>query len=233
MKLGKTTSLILFGLIVIIGIVLLATQNSRKGVKIVVQQDAIQTQEFEGDELLAGTYTINTANSFIEWTAKKKIIANYVDKGFFRISDGEITIDENETLVTGDVAINVTSLEVTETGVGGGFSGLARDMLSGRFLDVEQFPTATFTVTSVELGRKNTFDVAGDLTIKSVTQPVELTMEVQPISINSIQLVGGLEIDRTEYDVTFGSDRFFDDLGDKVIDDMVQLGISLQATLQE
>jgi len=58
-------------------------------------------------------------------------------------------------------------------------------------------------------------------------------VSVDPMSATVIKITGDLEIDRTVYDVTFGSDKFFDDLGDKVIDDMVQLVISLQATLVE
>lgn len=233
MKLNKTTSMILFGLIIIIGIILIATKNSREGIEITVQQEASQVEQFESDTLLAGTYGINRERSFIEWTAKKKIILNYVDKGTLAISEGSLVINNEEVLTEGSLTIDVNSLEVTETGVGGGFNGLARDMLSGRFLDAEQFPTASFMVTSVEAGRKNTFDLVGDLTIKNVTHPVALTVSVKSMSADSIQLIGELEIDRTEYDVTFGSDKFFDDLGDKVIDDVIQLVISLQATLLE
>jgi len=236
MKMNKTTSRILFGLIVIIGIVLLATKNSREGTELTVQQETEEGSNepiFEGDELATGTYAIDPQASSLEWNARKKIIPNYVDKGTLGIIDGSITIDNEELITEASVAIDVNSLEVTETGVGGGFNGLVRDMLSGRFLDVETYPTASFIVTSVESGRGNMFELTGDLTIKGVTQSVMLPVSVDPMSATVIKITGDLEIDRTVYDVTFGSDKFFDDLGDKVIDDMVQLVISLQATLVE
>lgn len=238
MKLNRTTSLILFGLIVIIGIVLATTQNTREVTEIVIDQSedmvSMSSKEvFTSTDLLAGTYAIDTTQSSVTWTARKKVIQNYIDAGSLAPMRGMLVIDEEEHLTEGEVTVDVASLEVTETGVGGGFSGLARDLLSDRFLGVESFPEAAFVTTGIESGRKNSFEISGDLTIKGVTQPVVLTATVNPISLETIVLSGDLTIDRTDYGITFGSDRFFDDLGDRVIDDMVDLSISLQATRVE
>ena len=233
MRLNRTTSLILFGLIVIIGIVLAVTKDMRKGIEITVQQDETDlVEDFTGTDLVSGTYAIDTVNSSIEWVARKKVIPNYKDVGTLAPAKGVITL-EDEMLTEGEVVIDVGSLEVTETGVGGGFSGLARDLLSDRFLGAEQFPEATFTLTGAEGSRKNNFNITGDLTIKGVTQSVETVVSVESVSLESIVLQGELTIDRTAYGITFGSDQFFDDLGDRVIDDAVDLMVSLQATRVE
>jgi hypothetical protein len=37
-----------------------------------------------------------------------------------------------------------------------------------------------------------------------------------------------MEIDRTKFDVRYGSDSFFDNLGDKVIKDIIKFSVSLK-----
>ncbi|MBP6925470.1 MAG: YceI family protein [Candidatus Pacebacteria bacterium] len=233
MKMNQTTTIILFGLIVIIGIVLALTNNRRKGIEIVVQQPTSPSVISSQDPISSGEYVFTTETSTILWQARKKLIENYVDKGTFGVSGGSVVFDQNGVPTMGTITIALDTLVVTETGVGGGFNGLAGDMLSDRFLDVENHPNATFMVSAVEAGRNNTFDMTGDLTLKGVTQPVTLPVVIQPLADGSITLTGAFEIDRTVFGITFGSDKFFDSLGDKVIDDTVQIGLSLQASKVE
>ncbi|HWA86566.1 MAG TPA: YceI family protein [Opitutus sp.] len=51
------------------------------------------------------------------------------------------------------------------------------DLRSDRFFSAAQFPTITFKSTSWKKTGENTFDVAGDLTIKNVTKPVVLKVK--------------------------------------------------------
>jgi polyisoprenoid-binding protein YceI len=232
MKINRTTSLILFTLIVIIGIVLGIRNNTEDTTDSIVPEPVADVAEnadtTDAEVIVTDSHRIDTEASLVTWTARKKLIPNYIDAGTFNVAEGSVDF-EDDTLTGGSVVIDVSSLEVTETGVGGGFSGLARDMLSGRFLDVEQYQTASFAITSVEKKNRDTFEITGDMTIKGVTNEVAALVDVTFAEDGTALLVTDFEIDRTDYDITFGSDRFFDNLGDKVIDDVVVLEVVLQA----
>jgi len=230
MKMNQTTTFILFGLIVVIGIILTLTNSNRPGVNIIVQEPINPVVSSEDKVIVSGEYTFDIESSIISWQAQKKLIPGYIDKGTFSLSAGGVVFDQNGIPTMGTIEVALDSLVVTETGIGEGFNGLAGDMLSERFLDIKKYPTATFMVSSVEEKRKNLFEMTGELTLKGVTQSVIVPMTIQSLGGGVITLTGVLEIDRTVFGITFGSDKFFDNLGDKVIDDTVRIGLSLQAS---
>jgi polyisoprenoid-binding protein YceI len=51
------------------------------------------------------------------------------------------------------------------------------DLRSSNFLEVEKFPTITFTSTSVEPSGPDRYTLHGDLTIKGTTRPVTLELQ--------------------------------------------------------
>jgi polyisoprenoid-binding protein YceI len=64
--------------------------------------------------------------------------------------------------------------------------------------------------------------VAADLTIKGITNRVTFKMEV---SENSA--IANLKIDRTKFDIKYGSASFFDGLKDRAIYDEFDLNVNL------
>ena len=74
--------------------------------------------------------------------------------------------------------------------------------------------------------------VEGDLTIKDKTNkvkfPVSITEADGVITLTSPEF----KINRTLWDVKYGSKSFFDDLGDKFIDDEIALQVNLKANKQ-
>jgi polyisoprenoid-binding protein YceI len=233
MKLNRNTSLILFALIVVIGIVLGIKNNVGNTAEVITPEPAAVSENIDtldAQVIVTDSHQLDTDNSTLIWTAKKKIIPNYIDVGTFNVTEGLVDFDEDGVLTRGSIVIDIQSLNVTETGVGGGFNGLARDMLSGRFLDAEEHPAASFVITSIEKAKRDSFDVIGNLTIKDITKEVITTLDVVHSEDGTALITTEFEIDRTDYDITFGSDSFFDNLGDKVIDDIVLIQVSLQAS---
>jgi polyisoprenoid-binding protein YceI len=70
---------------------------------------------------------------------------------------------------------------------------------------------------------KNSYSVTGDLTIKGKTNPIAFT-----ISIYGSKATATLKVDRTAYDVKYGSASFFDGIKDKAIYDEFDLVADLQ-----
>ncbi len=72
------------------------------------------------------------------------------------------------------------------------------------------------------------YDVTGDLTIKGVTRPVNFTTAVNQTG-NVVTAKSDIKIDRSLYDIKYGSGKFFENLGDKTIYDEFDLSVTLVA----
>ncbi|MEP0305210.1 MAG: YceI family protein, partial [Maribacter dokdonensis] len=93
---------------------------------------------------------------------------------------------------------------------------------SADFFGVESNPTSKLVFTSVKPMNDNSYTVTGDLTIKGITKPVTLV-----VSMFENKASATLKIDRTKYDIKYGSGSFFDNLGDKAIYDDFDLVVDL------
>ena len=71
----------------------------------------------------------------------------------------------------------------------------------------------------------------GDLTIKGIKEVVVFPATVAVNSDGTVSaLAGKIMVDRTKYDVRYGSKSFFGSIGDKAIDDLFEIGVKLIAT---
>lgn len=179
-----------------------------------------------------GTYTVDTAASSAEWKTKKTFVATWIDKGNIALKEGSITVEEGAVTKV-SVVIDMNSIETKVTGSGNGQSSLTNHLKSADFFDVEKFPTAEFALTSITATEvKNSFMATGDFTIKGITKsinfPAMIYMEGGRLVVNT-----DLVIDRSQFDVQFGSQSFFKDLGDKAIDDNFTLKVNLVANMAE
>jgi polyisoprenoid-binding protein YceI len=81
-----------------------------------------------------------------------------------------------------------------------------RDGVVSRQLDVQQFPNATFTATSVSVPiafttSRTNVTAAGKLTIHGVTKDVTLTATAQ-VAGDKIEIAGTTTVNMTDYGVT-------------------------------
>ena len=154
-----------------------------------------------------GTYTLDTELSTITYTGfgvgKSHI-------GTFSLTEG--IIEKNEGKVSGDFTIDITSMTAES-------DRLLGHLKSADFFDVENNPTATLTITDID----DNYQVTGDLTMKGNTHEVSF-----PAKVSGEKVAANFKIDRTKWDIKYGSGSFFDDLGDKAIKDEVEIGLNLQ-----
>ena len=69
----------------------------------------------------------------------------------------------------------------------------------------------------------NSYEVQGVLTIKDISHPITFDVEVDGNTLNA-----NLTFDRSLYDVRFRSGSFFENLGDKLIVDDIDLEVTLE-----
>lgn len=162
--------------------------------------------------------TIDTENSRVEWIGKKLVGQH---EGFINIKDGSLEL-KNDQLVGGYFTLDMKSIACTDLEDEGYNQKLVGHLNSDDFFGVDQFPEATFEITTATKFAESIASITGILTIKGKSESI--TFDV--VRNNNIY-TATINVDRSKYDVKYGSASFFDSLGDKVIDDIFILDITL------
>lgn len=168
--------------------------------------------------LFAQTQKINTEKSTINWLGKK--IAGQ-HEGLINLKSGVLE-EKSGKIISGSFVIDMTSITNTDLTDAGYNKKLVGHLKSDDFFGVEKFPTATLNITKATKFSNGKASVTGKLTIKGKTETVTFD-----ITKNKNSYTAKIEIDRSKYDVRYGSTSFFDSLGDKAIDDIFILNIKL------
>ncbi|MBL7970459.1 MAG: YceI family protein, partial [Prolixibacteraceae bacterium] len=125
----------------------------------------------------------------------------------------------------GKVVIDMQSIVVEDIKDAGTNAKLVGHLKSDDFFSVATHPTAELNVTKVvSNGDSHTF--TGNLTIKGITNPATFTATSSKEGKATVYK-GTLTIDRSKYNVRYGSNSFFDNLGDKAIYDEFTLDFNL------
>lgn len=172
------------------------------------------------------TYTVDVQQSTIKWTGKK-VTGEHT--GTLQLKQGNITIDDNQ-LTGGSFTVDMASLD-NEDLSGEDKAKLEGHLKSDDFFGVANHPEAILEITDVQPKGSNQYEVTGDLTIKGSTKPVTFPATVR-IKNGKLTAEASLEVDRTKYDIRYGSGSFFDALGDNMIYDNFELQVSLVANQQ-
>jgi len=164
------------------------------------------------------TKTIKTAESKVVWTGKK-VTGQHT--GNIDIKSGSLDFDKG-MLTGGTIVIDMNSIACTDLGEDGARK-LEGHLKSDDFFGVSAHPTATLKITDVNAGNAGEgYNVTADITIKGITKSISF-----PAQIDANKATAKMTIDRTDFDVRYGSGSFFDNLGDKTIYDDFELDIVL------
>jgi polyisoprenoid-binding protein YceI len=160
---------------------------------------------------------IDISKSLITWTGKK-ITGEH--EGTIKFKEGELVFKANK-VTGGSFVADMTTLNNTDQ-TGSSKAKLEGHLKSDDFFGINNFKTAILTFKSVTSKAYNTYTVIGTLTIKGISNPV-----IFDLIVKGKTATANLNIDRTKYDIKYGSGSYFDDLGDKTIYDMFELKVDL------
>lgn len=172
----------------------------------------------------AQTYTVNTASSAIVWKGYK-VTGEHT--GTVKIQNGKLSFN-NGVLTGGDFTIDMNSINNTD--LEGEWAGkLVGHLKSDDFLGVASHPTSKLVITrAIAVDTKGNYKIVANLTIKGITKEVKFQANVKEAN-GTVNASGKITVDRSEYDIRYGSGSFFDGLGDKTIYDDFDLQVSLVA----
>jgi len=117
----------------------------------------------------------------------------------------------------------MNSIVVTDLKAGEGKEKLEGHLKADDFFGTDKFATASIMFTKVTPKANGVYTVTANLKIKEKTNPVTFD-----ITVKGNTATANLVVDRTKYDIKYGSGSFFDNLGDKAISDNFDLAVSLQ-----
>lgn len=172
------------------------------------------------------TYNVDTEASEVTWKGYKVTGSH---EGTIGVKSGNLEFTEG-VLTGGSFEMDMTSITCTDL-EGEWADKLVGHLASDDFFGVETHPTSTFVITSVvSRGKEGDYKVVGDLTIKESTHPIKLQVQLTEGEEGEMTATTDATIDRSDYNVKYGSGSFFDGLGDKTIYDEFDLSIKLVAT---
>lgn len=164
-----------------------------------------------------GEKKINVEKSTIKWEGKKVTGKHF---GTIDFKFGSLTFTHGK-ITAGTFVVDMTSLNATD------IEGEWQQKLNGHlkaddFFGVENHPTSTLVFKDIKEKSANVYSVNADLTIKGITKQVSFTLNYGNKKASTL-----VTVNRTKYGIKYGSGSFFDNLGDKTIDDDFTLEINL------
>ncbi len=188
--------------------------------RITIQNSATATNLKSADN---GSYGIDAATSSVRWmgqkvTGKKHTGTINVKKGVIHMSAGQIT--------GGEIILDMNTLTNTDLS-GEGKTKLETHLKSDEFFGVAKFPEASYIISSATAKSAIEYELNGKLTIKGISKEIKCNAVVAPNGDN-INIGGGFAFDRSLFDVRYGSDKFFDNLGNDLINNEVLLTLDIK-----
>jgi polyisoprenoid-binding protein YceI len=172
----------------------------------------------------ASTYKADAAKSTLVWTGKK-VTGSHT--GNVKLATGSLSMD-GDKITAGTFDIDLNSMTCTDLTDKGYNDKLIGHLKSEDFFSTAKFPKATFVLSNATSKGNGNYDVTGKLTVKGITNEVTFPVVVKTLA-KSLTATAKITIDRTKFDIKYGSGSFFDNLGDKAIDNDFTIDMILVA----
>tara|TARA_A100001011_G_scaffold164713_1_gene173347 strand:- start:2275 stop:2832 length:558 start_codon:yes stop_codon:yes gene_type:complete len=160
--------------------------------------------------------TTAISDGIINWKGTEKTTSFH--EGTIAISSGKLTFD-GAALKGGSFSVDMNSITCTDLSEKYA-ARLVGHLKSDDFFGVADHPEATLVFTAA-VPTEGGFKVTGDFTIRGITHS-----ETFILKLDGNKATADLEIDRSKYNVKFRSGSFFENLGDKLINDELELRVS-------
>ncbi|MDR6846004.1 YceI family protein [Flavobacterium granuli] len=172
---------------------------------------------FSFNQGFSQTYKIDVSKSIIKWEGKK-ITGQH--EGTINFKEGYLVF-KNKKVTGGSFIADMATLSNTDQ-TGSSKTKLEGHLRSEDFFSIDNNKTSTLVFKSIASKGNNTYLINADLTIKGITNSIQFDLVV-----NGKKATAALTINRTKYDIKYGSGSYFDDLGDKTIYDDFDLNVTL------
>ena len=146
-----------------------------------------------------GTWVLDTAHTDIAFVARHAMVTKV--RGTFDEFEGSVVVDQENP------AVSVAKAVIKTASVNTGNADRDGHVRGDDFFSVEQFPEMTFESTSFDI-QGDSGTVTGDLTLKGITKPVTLDVEIfgveeDPFGNTRVGFEASTKINRKDFGVDF------------------------------
>ncbi len=178
-------------------------------------------------------YGVDVDNSTLGWLGTK---LTGTHNGTINIASGTISADQDK-ITAGSFVIDMKTIKVLDITEPEDNKSLVDHLSDGDFFDVTKFPTSKFEITGSEKMAEadsagNNYKIMGNLTLKDITKNITISANV---TMDSLQFsaTSKFNIDRTDFGIKFKSKKFFPDIKDKALGDIIEFNLNLKATVKK
>lgn len=161
---------------------------------------------------------LNATKSEIKWTGKKIGGTHY---GGIELIKGELVLD-GDRISKGSFILDMTTISNADIESEEYNQKLVGHLKSEDFFNVEEYPESSLKIKDSAPFEGNKARVKADLTIKGITEEISFDV-VRGGSVYTALI----DVDRSKFDVRYGSKSFFNDIGDKAIDDIFTMEVTM------
>ena len=187
-------------------------------------------QEVAVPEIAEGEYELDAESSLIGWSGRN---LKYAHRGKVALKSGNIKVEDGR-IVNGKIVLDMTSIKDEDLTDEMWRAVLESHLKSTDFFDTEKYGEASFEIIEAEiipeaLGGTPNYILKGNLTIKDVTRPFEFAALIAAMGEGVLNGQAHFDLDRTLWNVRYGSEKFFEKLGMHLVNDIISLDIFLVA----
>jgi polyisoprenoid-binding protein YceI len=181
-----------------------------------------------------GNYTIDLKESRIEWAGRNP---NTRHIGTVQLDQGEVTIQNR--VITGRFAIDMRTIKNINLEGDELQPILENHLKSDDFFFVDVFPEATYEITQgvPRTGPESTwpnsspnYTISGILTLRGISAALDFDTTLNILPDGRLSAEAHLDVDRTRWNIIYGSSRFFEHLGMHLVFDLISIQMKIVTT---
>lgn len=172
---------------------------------------------------------VDAQSSSVHWVGSKVGGSHH---GTVGLKSGELAIN-GEAVASGSFVIDMNAIVDEDLTEGKMNEMLVNHLKSEDFFDVAKYPESTFTITKVEAAATPNdsvnYLVSGNLKLKDVEKNITFGAKVTKDGDTYKAVTVPFTIDRTQWNVKYGSKTLFADLKENIVNDNIELQITIVA----
>ena len=174
---------------------------------------------------IATLNNVDTAVSVLTWKGSKPTGSH---NGTVALQSGGMLIEEG-VLKGGVFVIDMNTITNVDMAGSAGAGKIEGHLKAPDFFDIAVYPTSKFEITNVEEA-EGKLAVTGNLQIKDVTKSITIPAALSEVDGSYVFKSDNFNIDRADFNVKYGSKKFFDNLKDKFINDLVEMSFEVKTS---
>lgn len=171
---------------------------------------------------------VDLSKSSVTWVGSK--VTGSKHNGTINLKNADIVFKKGQP-ASGKIVIDMSTIKDLDLTDPKWNKKLTNHLNSPDFFDVEKFKTSQFEFSSVKKNSAKDYTLKGKLTLKDVTHPFSVNAKVTSSTKKHQVVESSFKFDRTKYGIKYNSGKFFQNLGDKMISDEIDVSVKLHINM--